>query len=1140
MNIYKKRVLSFVLAFAMILGLMPCVTLVADAATTANFTAFNVDGLTVSVTENATSDGTAVWRGEANGLTGTLTGKLNSGRLNTTSGKSKTVLTLKNTIGCEAELSFELTKKEFKGTVTVSAPEGSDYVQNGNKHKMVLQEDDVVTITLEVSEHSTFTMLGDSHTPNAAEITLTYIQLVVDNTVKIDFGEATNGSYTVAKADGAAVDTSVTLSAQSTDRFILTATPAEGYAFSGWYYTPEGSTEEAFYSGAIKATDVLFAKSGTLVPKFVIADSGIWNVNGAVFNDFGQAVSAARNTAEKVVALNQDYLLTENLTIPEGITVLIPFDEANTVGGSKPEVCPLPAGANSGSLLPYPKAYRTLTLAEGVSIVVNGNLEVGAKHYAAYGGGVYGGLPVDYYGEIVMADNSTITVQNGGILYAWGYVTGSGTVTAKSGAKVYEEMQVADYRGGSITTFIMLPQKIFPFDQYYIQNVEVRETIEAGASLLCRAGIQGSGDLEAYNVDFMGSTDAMFTLSSGAKVTKYYDAATDRLVLESEGNISMNAISIMDQNTSAFVLPFNHNITVNILSGTATVNQDLMLQPGAVINVSEGAELTLASGKKMHLMAASNWGNYIHGKKIQQVYFVPNKGGTPNIRQANITGDPIRMQDAKININGTLTVYGALYSSASSAGIVTVGETGKVVFAAKAPTSTEKIRQITGVEWTSPGMVDITMSPISLINRDNSTVDTKGVAAGTTYNYCSECGKWYTGDHRFTVVFMNGSDQFADGVYCKDAVPAVGSIPSKEYNGNDDHHNYDFVGWATSEGGAPLSELPAVTANATYYAIFKLSDHNGRFVYKSNEDGTHTKMHQCCGAVADATETCTDHVCDLCNAVVGAHEYVEGKCICGDTQKFVITWVGSNTTAERQLVYGAAIEAPGFTLDGHTLIGWATSEGGEVVTLPTTATSDATYYAVFVKNLTVELNGGNVALNGSLSVLQGNAYSVTITPKACYKVEAGNITVRVDNVEYTGFTFENGVLTIPAEAVTGDISIAVNATENHQHATYGCDETNHWSVCTCGAVFETVAHDFTNGNCVCGAEKPVEILYGDADGDGEITMLDAIILEQYLNEYDVTLDEAAADVDGDGEITMLDAIILQQYLNEYDVTLGPV
>ena len=73
------------------------------------------------------------------------------------------------------------------------------------------------------------------------------------------------------------------------------------------------------------------------------------------------------------------------------------------------------------------------------------------------------------------------------------------------------------------------------------------------------------------------------------------------------------------------------------------------------------------------------------------------------------------------------------------------------------------------------------------------------------------------------------------------------------------------------------------------------------------------------------------------------------------------------------------------------------------------------------------------------------------------------------------------------------------------------------------------------------AKEPpvVEIVYGDADGDGEITALDEVLLSQYNAGWDVTLDEVAADADGDGEITALDEVLLSQYNAGWDVTLGP-
>jgi len=88
-----------------------------------------------------------------------------------------------------------------------------------------------------------------------------------------------------------------------------------------------------------------------------------------------------------------------------------------------------------------------------------------------------------------------------------------------------------------------------------------------------------------------------------------------------------------------------------------------------------------------------------------------------------------------------------------------------------------------------------------------------------------------------------------------------------------------------------------------------------------------------------------------------------------------------------------------------------------------------------------------------------------------------------------------------------------------------------------------IDEDSDNWCDICWSEipaEPEEIIYGDADGDGEVTLTDAALLGQWLAGYDVTVNEAAADADGDGEITLTDAALLGQWLAGYDVTLGPV
>lgn len=61
---------------------------------------------------------------------------------------------------------------------------------------------------------------------------------------------------------------------------------------------------------------------------------------------------------------------------------------------------------------------------------------------------------------------------------------------------------------------------------------------------------------------------------------------------------------------------------------------------------------------------------------------------------------------------------------------------------------------------------------------------------------------------------------------------------------------------------------------------------------------------------------------------------------------------------------------------------------------------------------------------------------------------------------------------------------------------------------------------------------------GDADGDGEVTSADAVLIKKYLAGYsDLNINEEACDVDGDGEITSADVVLVLRYLAGYDVEL---
>ena len=64
-------------------------------------------------------------------------------------------------------------------------------------------------------------------------------------------------------------------------------------------------------------------------------------------------------------------------------------------------------------------------------------------------------------------------------------------------------------------------------------------------------------------------------------------------------------------------------------------------------------------------------------------------------------------------------------------------------------------------------------------------------------------------------------------------------------------------------------------------------------------------------------------------------------------------------------------------------------------------------------------------------------------------------------------------------------------------------------------------------------------LIGDADGDGDVTILDATRIQRWLADLvgDNMINKANADADRDGEVTILDATRIQRFLADIITSL---
>ena len=518
-----RRFVSLLLTFVTILTMLPAMTLPALAATSGNVTGLTDENIGLSFN----GDDEASWSANGTSIIGAVTST--AGTCSDTSHNS--TLTIKNKKSTTATLSFDYTIEQNSGTIMVA---GTSVTTKGS-------------FSRELAAGGTIEVYIKSGSTTATKITMTNVALVSDVTATATFVPAENGTYTV---DGKAITEEYSNTQSSMTAYTVVATPADGYQFLGWYNLTTGKCIATAVS-----TTLNIESDCTITAKFASKAAALFETGGQRFADLNEAVSYAQKNSQSKITLATDGSISGTYIIPAGITLLIPFDAAGTLYTDAPAAI---------RTTPASKAFRTLTMSEDTSITVNGAISLGGRYFAAGGGEQ--GRPVGDYGYIKMADNSSITVKNGGNLYAWGFISGSGSVLAESGATVYEFYQIADFRGGSASS--AMKHEVFPFSQYFVQNIEVPLTLNAGANEQVYSGVYAMSTTYTTAINFIGDT-GMFKVESGS-FTKDYDEKTDRLVFTVNGEAALNTLSLklasMSVNSASYVLPITNNITINIQS----------------------------------------------------------------------------------------------------------------------------------------------------------------------------------------------------------------------------------------------------------------------------------------------------------------------------------------------------------------------------------------------------------------------------------------------------------------------------------------------------------------------------------------------------------------------------------------------
>ena len=859
-----KRFLSLVLCMCMVMALLPNVTMTAFAATSGTVTGLADENIGLSFSGDAED----AWSANGTSIIGAATSE--GGACGNTSYKS--TLTITNKKSTTATLSFDYTIEQNSGTIQVDGTE----VSSGASFTKELAANGSVKVYIK-----------SGSTSAATKITLTNVVLVSDVNATATFVPAENGTYTV---DGKLITEEYSNTQSSMTAYQVVATPADGYQFMGWY---DVSNEKYISTSAKAALNI--ENDCTITARFASKTAALFETGGQRFDDLGDAVSYAQTNGQSKITLATDGSISGTYTIPAGITLLIPFDEAGTLYTDAPAAI---------RTAPASKPFRTLTMSDGASITVNGAISLGGRYYAA--GGSEQGRPVGDYGYIKMADNSSITVKNGGKLYAWGFISGSGSVLAESGATVYEFYQIADFRGGTASS--NMHHGVFPFSQYFVQNIEVPLTLNAGANEQVYSGVYAMKSTYTTAINFIGDT-GMFKVKSGS-FTKDYDEKTDRLVFTVNGEAALNTLALtlagMDVNSASYVLPITNNITINIQSGNVTINQDAALLAGVEVNIAEGAGLTVANGKNIYFYDSDEWNsdNFVWGPcKFKSVAYAPGKAYNRSNND---------LVDAKMDVNGSVTAIGAIYTTAGGADICSSNGTGKYIQQGALGTATETYQY----NANGNNAVTIPITAAKLHNADGSYTETKDAKAGDVINYVN--GVWGGKEPvQLTVTFeANGSTEY----------PVEGTMEPQTVLEKTDtalnansftREGYNFLNWNTAADGTGDSYADKATVklteNTTLYAQWEDNHSLTKVINKKDatctEDGyTGDTVCAICGKeitkgetiqskghteVIDAAvePTCTKSGktegkhCSVCNAIIVAQTEIPAT---GHTEKTVV------------------------------------------------------------------------------------------------------------------------------------------------------------------------------------------------------------------------------------------------------------
>ena len=636
----------------------------------------------------------------------------------------------------------------------------------------------------ELAPNESFTITLNSGNAGAytAQIVLSSLTETKLVTKTCTFLVADNGTYTV---DGTTITAATSYTKTTAEDYSVVATASSGYKFVCWLIKLTDSSDDfTIFSYSSSINPLTISDNCYFKPYFILSSSPAYRVGSYVFDDFEDAFSTATEKSIKDVVLISSGTLSGTHTIPSGKDFYVPFNIDNTKGtvsGNEEHPNVIRSGSSGQG------AFVILTLPADGKIIVSSNSRLvvasSASNSQKTNGCIHG-----KYGQIKMTSGSEIELLSGSRLVCWGIVSGYGNVYARDGSAVYELFQITSFRGGTATSSMNNnSRKVFPFNSYYVQNIEANLYIYYGATEYVYSALGVSGSLQEIFIPFIAKSSGMFHIydKSGYVVKRANEEVNgisdDRIYIDVYGKVDLSSFSVevyVSLNTASYILPLGSNYTVSVhRNALVKTNQSLSLLPGCQLKVYSGGRFVVNSGKYLYVYAQSDWGNYVYdGAAVipcpYTSYGVGKETNTKRIyRQYSTTEGEGQLLDAEIDIMGEIKVEGYLLETQGGANIHSSSTTGVLKLAPNSDLSADgKKTYQANMSGSSISYTTIATDYPTLKNGANiSSPTTVSTSLGQFYEYASptdspDDGQWngetYSGSEYVMYFEFNGTDNF--------------------------------------------------------------------------------------------------------------------------------------------------------------------------------------------------------------------------------------------------------------------------------------------------------------------------------------------------------------------------------------------